>query len=411
MLKDSDMLSHLMRRKPNHSLPRDVYVDPAMHDVDMHHIWYSDWIFATPACALPKAGNHIALQIGDYGVIIVRSNDGVIRAFHNACRHRGSRLCKPGMGSAPKLVCPYHQWTYDLDGKLLWAREMGDDFDPSQHGLKTVHCRDAGGMIFICLADEAPAFDKVEENTKRYFAPHGLDNCKVAHTSSIVEQANWKLVMENNRECYHCSGSHPALCVTFDDNPNIAGNGDGIADPVIEKHLQRCEDAGLPSRFVIAPDSQWRLVRVPLLGKSVSYTMDGGPSCEKTLGTVPFRDAGSLLFFHYPNTWNHFLSDVVMMFRMLPISTTETEVTTFWIVRKDAEEGVDYEMERLTDVWTHTNDEDRAIVEENQKGINSPAYEPGPYSTVQESGVIQFVDWYADTMTRRLTGRKLFAAE
>ncbi len=86
-------------------------------------------------------------------------------------------------------------------------------------------------------------------------------------------------------------------------------------------------------------------------------------------------------------------------------------VTTQWLVHKDAVEGVDYDLKRLTEVWTMTNDEDRHVVEQNQLGINSPAYEPGPYSDLQESGVIQFVDWYADTMTRRLTGRRMIAAE
>ena len=96
---------------------------------------------------------------------------------------------------------------------------------------------------------------------------------------------------------------------------------------------------------------------------------------------------------------------------MLPISPTETQVTTIWLVDKDAQEGVDYDLNRLTEVWLHTNDEDRQIVEENQIGINSPGYVPGPYSPVHESGVLQFVDWYARTLQSRLTGRALMAAE
>jgi Rieske 2Fe-2S family protein len=126
---------------------------------------------------------------------------------------------------------------------------------------------------------------------------------------------------------------------------------------------------------------------------------------------VPFDNAGSCLFFHYPNTWNHFLSDQVLTFRVLPISPMETEVTTTWLVHKDAQEGVDYDLKRLTEVWVHTNDEDRQIVEENQIGIKSPAYEPGPYSPAQESGVIQFVDWYSRTLENGLMGRFRVAAE
>jgi len=411
MSLQSEMLSHLMRRKPGHSLPRALYTDADMFRVDMETIWYRDWLLVGAECELPRPGATMTLDVGEYSVIVVRGGDGAVRAFHNVCRHRGSRLCKAGKGMSPKLVCPYHQWTYELDGRLLWARDMGAEFDAGAHGLKPVHCRVAGGVVFICLAEVPPAIDAMAEAAETYARPHGLADLKLAHETTIVEDGNWKLVMENNRECYHCSGSHPALCVSFDDNPNIAGDGSGVGDPVIESHLRKCEAAGLPGRFRIAPDEQWRFVRVPLLGRAVSYTMDGGPSCEKLVGEVPIRDAGSLLFFHYPNSWNHFLSDVVMLFSMMPIGPTETAVTTKWFVHKDAREGVDYDLDRLTTVWIQTNAEDRSVVEGNQRGIASPAYEPGPYSTVQESGVRQFVDWYARTMTARLTGRAMVAAE
>jgi phenylpropionate dioxygenase-like ring-hydroxylating dioxygenase large terminal subunit len=411
MTQDADMLAALLSRTPNHSLPRALYTDPGLFEVDMRQIFQKEWLFAIPACEIPRTGNHVTLEVGQYSVVIVRGADKVIRAFHNTCRHRGSRLCQTARGSAPKLVCPYHQWTYELDGRLLWARDMGADFDPSKHGLKPVHCRDAGGMVFICLGDVAPAFDAMAEQAERFLSPHGIADCKVAFESTIIENGNWKLVLENNRECYHCSGSHPALCRTFDDNPNIAGNGDAIADPVIERHLVRCEAAGIPSRFVIDAREQWRFVRVPLLGAGESYTMDGKAAVTRRVGTMPFNDAGTLLFFHYPNSWNHFLGDTCIVFRVLPISATQTQVTTKWLVHKDAVEGVDYDIDRLTHVWIETNDEDRVVVEQNQLGINSPAYEPGPYSALQESGVIQFVDWYAATMTARLTGRRMIAAE
>ncbi|MGO4915209.1 aromatic ring-hydroxylating oxygenase subunit alpha [Pseudogemmobacter sp. W21_MBD1_M6] len=411
MLRDSDILSQIMSRAPKTSLARDFYTSAEVFDADIRLIWAQDWIYALPSVEIPKAGNYVTLEIGDYSVIVVRGNDNVIRAFHNSCRHRGSRICQTSKGSNPKLVCPYHQWTYELDGRLLWARDMGADFDPSKHGLKTVHCRNASGMVFLCLADVAPAFDKIADMAARYMGPHHLEDTKVAYQSSIIEQGNWKLVLENNRECYHCSGSHPSLCRTFDDNPNIAGNGDGIEDPAITAHRDRCEAAGLPSEFHIDPSEQWRFVRVPLLGTAESYTMDGKVAVQKLLPNMPIKNAGTLLFFHYPNTWNHFLSDHILTFRVLPLNATQTQVTTTWLVHKDAVEGVDYDLDRLTEVWMHTNDEDRIVVEQNQLGINSPAYTPGPYSELQESGVIQFVDWYTRTVQDRLTGRKMMAAE
>ncbi|ETX27933.1 aromatic ring-hydroxylating oxygenase subunit alpha [Roseivivax isoporae] len=411
MLRDADVLSLLLSRKPAHSLAREFYTDQGVYQTDLERIWYRDWLMTAVSAELPKAGNYVTRQVGEYSVIVVRGNDGVARAFHNSCRHRGSRICSAAKGTNPKLVCPYHQWTYELDGRLLWARDMGPDFDASKHGLKSVHCEEAGGMIMICLADIAPDFAPFRAQAEAYAGPHEPAKLKVAHQSTIVEQGNWKLVMENNRECYHCAGSHPSLCRTFPEDPKVFGTNPKEQAPVLRDHIAKCETAGMPSQFVAAPDTQWRFVRIPFLGNAASYTMDGKPAVSKRVGRVPFDDAGSCLMYHYPSSWDHFLSDQVLVFRMNPISPMQTEVTTTWLVHADAVEGVDYDLQRLTEVWIHTNDEDRAIVEENQRGVNSPAYEPGPYSAQHESGVIQFVDWYADTMIRRLTGRGLMAAE
>jgi Rieske 2Fe-2S family protein len=410
MSPQPDLFTQLLSRKPGTSLPRDFYVSPQAHEADLRHIWTREWVFAASAAEMPKAGAYVTLRIGDYPLIVVRGADGAFRAFHNTCRHRGSRICSAARGTLAKLVCPYHQWTYDLDGRLLWARDMGPDFDPGEHGLLPVHCDVAAGMVFVCLADSAPDFAPVKAAADRYTAPHRLSELKVAHQSTIIEKGNWKLVMENNRECYHCAGSHPALCRTFDDDPDLVGGEDSLSSPQGRAHVERCEAAGLPSRYILGPDEQWRLVRIPFVGDAVSYTMDGKAAAPLIPG-MPFANAGSLLFFHYPNTWNHFLSDHVLNFRVLPIGPTETEVQTTWLVHRDAVEGRDYDLTRLTEVWIATNDEDRRVVEENQIGIASPAYRPGPYSARQESGVIQFIEWYARTMVRSITGKALLAAE
>lgn len=392
-----DLIRALDAQRPNQSLTRPFYSDPAIYAEEMARIWAREWIFAASAAELPGPGSYVTLQLGAYPVIVVRGADGVIRAFHNVCRHRGQRICAKPAGTSPKLVCPYHQWTYDSDGRLLWARDMGADFDTAAHGLKPVACAQAAGMVFLCLAATPPDFAPVQAAADRYTAPHGLADLKVAHRSRIVEGGNWKLVLENNRECYHCAGAHPALCRTFSDDPDLVGSDDSLSSPEGAAHVARCEAAGLPSRYLISDTEQWRLVRIPFVGSAVSYTMDGGPAAPRLPG-VPFANAGSLLFFHYPNTWNHFLSDHVLNFRVLPISPTQTEVVTTWLVHKDAVEGRDYNLKRLTEVWEATNDEDRRVVEENQIGVTSPAYEPGPYSQKQESGVAQFIAWYLRAM-------------
>lgn len=402
----------LARRTPGHSLERPFYVDPAVYDADLEAIFYREWLFAIPACQLTKAGDYARLRIGAYDVILVKGSDGDIRGFHNSCRHRGSILCKASAGKVAKLVCPYHQWTYDLDGRLLWARDMGPGFDPSAHSLRPVHTRDLCGLIYICLADIAPDFENFAAVARPYLEVHDLNRAKVAFTSSIVEEGNWKLVWENNRECYHCSGNHPELCKAFPLDPEVAGVApDGSISDRLQAHFDRCEAAGAPSRFRLGgPGGQYRFARMPLNKDAVSYTIDGHAATRRNLGRVAPADAGALLKFHYPSTWNHFLPDISLTFRVTPIGPTKTEVTTTWLVDRDAVEGVDYDLDRLTEVWIATNDQDREIVEDNQSGINSPAYTPGPYSPDWESGVIQFVDWYADTMARA-TGAHTLAAE
>ncbi len=399
----NEMLRLIRNRRPGFSLEQPFYNAPDFFRADMELIWYRDWLFVGHDCEIARPGSYFTLQVGDYPVVVVRGRDGVIRALHNTCRHRGSRVCTQHKGIAARLVCPYHQWTYDLDGSLVFAREMGDDFCKQDFGMKPVACESVAGYIFICLADQPADFVPFRALMEPYFAPHDLSNAKVAHETTIVEKGNWKLVWENNRECYHCAANHPELCKTFPEAPTITGVPSVDNDPEMLAHWVHCEAAGLPSRFRIDPAGQYRTTRAPLLREAVSYTMTGRPAVRKNLcDSVTADRIGTLMLYHYPTTWNHVLIDHATTFRVLPLSATETAVTTRWLVHKDAIEGVDYTIDELTHVWTMTNDEDRRIVEENAFGISSPAYEPGPYSHVHEGGVIQFIDGYAGFMEERL---------
>lgn len=401
----NEMLRLIRNRRKGFSLEQPFYNDPEFFRLDMEMIWYRDWLFVGHDCEIAKPGSFFTVQVGDYPVVVVRGRDGVIRALHNSCRHRGSRVCNTHKGTAARLVCPYHQWTYDLDGSLVFARQMADGFDKADFGLKPVACESVAGYIFICLAEKPADFRPFRAMMEPYFAPHNLVDAKVAHETTIVEKGNWKLVWENNRECYHCAGNHPELCKTFPEAPTVTGVNGAESDPEMLEHWAKCEAAGLPARFRIDPDDQYRATRAPLLRDAVSYTTSGRPAVRRKLSdTVQADRIGTLMLYHYPTTWNHVLIDHAITFRVIPLSATETAVTTKWLVHKDAVEGVDYDLAELIHVWTETNDEDRRIVEENAFGIKSPAYEPGPYSEFHEGGVIQFLDWYAGFIEPRLAG-------
>ncbi|MCV6609462.1 MAG: aromatic ring-hydroxylating dioxygenase subunit alpha [Amphritea sp.] len=395
-------LELINQRKPRHALSRELYRDEEVYRQDLEQIWHSQWIFAGHTFEIEKSGAYMTIQVGDYPVVIVRDDNGEVRAFHNACRHRGSRVCAESKGKVAKLVCPYHKWTFGLDGKLLFAGNMGEKFNNDDHGLMPVHCEVVNSYIYICVAEQAPDFEAFRKDVSPFITPHNLDNCKVAYESNIVEKGNWKLVFENNRECYHCDGSHPELLNSFVENLSVAGVG-GDDDPELVAHWDKCEAAGLPSRLVMDANGQYRMTRIPLSAKAVSYTMDGTPAVNGRLDESGVEDIGALLYFNYPSTWNHFLGDHALSFRILPLSSGETLVTTKWIVPKDAQEGVDYDLDKLTKVWLATNDQDRELVEETFRGVSSPSYIPGPFSDIAENGVCQFVDWYCETMKNKLS--------
>ncbi|WP_016853737.1 aromatic ring-hydroxylating oxygenase subunit alpha [Halomonas smyrnensis] len=393
----------LKQRQHNYSLPQPFYNDERLFALDMQEIFEKEWLFAGMTSEIPAKGNFMTLEVGDNPVVIVRGNDGEVHAFHNVCRHRGSRLCVTDKGKVAKLVCPYHQWTYELDGRLLFAgTEMGQAFNLADHGLKPVHVRTGGGFIFVSLADEAPAIDGFLETLDHYLAPYDMENLKVAVESSIVEQCNWKLVLENNRECYHCNGAHPELLNSlqeFDDTD------DPRATPAYKDLVARKQadwEAQCVPYKLTRLDRRNRLTRTPLLDGAESMTMDGKRACQKLMGNLQSADLGSLRILHLPNSWNHFMGDHALVFRVMPIGPQQTVVTTKWLVHKDAVEGVDYHPEQMRKVWDATNDQDRRLAEENQRGINSKSYQPGPYSETYEYGVIDFVNWYSERMLENL---------
>jgi Rieske 2Fe-2S family protein len=268
-----------------------------------------------------------------------------------------------------------------------------------------VHCEAVAGYIFVCLADEPPDFGPTRRHLEPYLMPHRLSEARVAFASTIIEEGNWKLVWENNRECYHCAANHPELARTFSDRPTVTSVSGAAEDAEITEHWQRCESAALASQFQLSPDGQMRTARMPLVAPAVSYTMTGEVAVKRPLSDVIPRDLniGTLLLFHYPTSWNHVLTDHAISFRVLPLSPTRTELTTKWLVHRDAVEGVDYDVGELTRVWLETNEQDRRIVREIQIGMDCPAYEPGPLSNVTEGGVKQFIDWYCSCLEQRMS--------
>lgn len=399
----------LARRRPGYSLEAPFYLSDTVLKADMEHIFGKHWIFVAVEPQVPEAGDYITVDFGTNSILIVRDDDNQVQAFHNVCRHRGSRLCASQQGVVGNIVCPYHQWTYDLTGKLIHAKHMGDDFDPSLHSLKKVHVRNMAGLIFICLAENPPEdFEQMAADMTPYIAPHQLSQCKVAAQVDIVEDCNWKLTMENNRECYHCVSNHPELTISlyeygFGYQPD-EHNKEGLQrfQEIMAASHKRWEAMGLPSREIDTLDDRvtgFRTQRLPIDRSGQSQTLNAEVASKKLLADFVDPALGGLSFWTQPNSWHHFMSDHIISFTVLPISATKTLVRTTWCVHKDAVEGKDYTKENLTAVWNATNDQDRRLVEESQIGIATGAYEPGPYSPFTEGLVEKFCSWYVKRLS------------
>ena len=390
MMDNAAFSALLDQRRPGHTLPQTLYVSDEAFAFDMDAVFRRSWLMAGMECELPKPGSTMALNIGKWPILITRDTKGDTHAFHNSCRHRGSILCQPGLGYAPKLVCPYHRWTYNLDGSLFAATRMPDDFERNEHGLKPVAVRVVAGGIFICLSDNPPPFDEFGERFIQYAGPLNFADMKLAATDVMVEQANWKLVMDNARECYHCPTGHPDLAKSF---PVVfSGFFDAEGNKRAKEYAAQMDAIGL-SHEAIQGD-WWQMSRFPLNEGANTISMDGQHLVKKLLVEGNGGSVGSFRWALDPHLFAHATSDQVFTCSFLPVSATETHAYSKWFVHKDAVEGVDYNVDDLKEVWIKTNLQDRDLAENNHRGVLSPGYTPGPYSPDAETLALQFADWY-----------------
>ena len=396
-------------RRSGYCLDAPFYLSDEFYRRDIDAVFAATWIFAAAAAEVPEPGDFVTIDIGDYSVIIIRDDDEEIRAHHNVCRHRGARLLSETNGSVGNIVCSYHQWTYSPEGDLMSAGVQAPGFDRTCFSLRSVSVRVVAGLVFICLAQNPPEdFAEVADRISPYIEPHALGKTKVAAQVDLIEHANWKLVMENNRECYHCEAGHPELTCTF--FPTYGYAPDEIPKrlkPAYQRYLDaeerlktNSERNNLPTQLIAELSGRatgFRIERAALDGKGESYTMDGGAASAKLLGELDTPELGRLSMHTQPNAWFHFMGDHAVTFSLIPLGPDTTRVRSTWLVHEDAVEGVDYDVENLTTVWVKTNEQDAALCAKAHRGISSPAYVPGPYAPT-ESDLEEFCTWYIERL-------------
>ncbi len=390
------------------------YYDPEVYRLDIQRVWRNGWLFAGHSCEISKEGDYFTINIDTDSVLIIRGSNGAIHAVHNVCRHRGSLISDAGCGHLKKLTCPYHRWTYGLDGKLLAAPGM-HELDKSSFALRPVALREVEGLIFISLADEPSGFEEAHETFSALAKPQGFRNAKVAKQVDYLVAANWKLVWENNRECYHCNANHPQYTKANFDHYNTDDTTSQIREQISEV-VRRSEAKWAADGLAVShkqtgmttfPDAErniWHSAnRTTLVDGYVSETMDGKQAAP-LMGDYKDADVGTLRMRSLPNFWNHSSCDHSVTTRLLPVSPEQTAIRVWWLVDEKAVEGRDYELSNLMPFWQLTSEQDWVICERQQRGVRSSAYVSGPYSKYKEYNVEAFVRWYLNQIQEGYDG-------
>lgn len=386
------------KQKIGYALDNVFYEDPDIYERDIERIFMRSWLYTGHQSEIPNPGDFFLYELDRESVIISHGTDGEIRAMMNVCRHRGSHVCWEKQGNAKRFTCPYHGWTYNTDGQLAAAAHMGEGFDKSAHGLKQLHLKVFFGMIFINFAENPGSFDVVENDLTPYLKPYRLDQAKVAHRQSYPMQSNWKLAVENYKECYHCGPAHQEY-----------SRAHSLALPKekwqaeMDALVARMPSCGLNNvefNRSYGQGAEFGLDRAyehyPLLRGHVTGSKSGKPVAP-LMGDITGYDGGAHDFKIGPVLYALAYCDHVMLYSFKPISRDRADCDITWLVRGDAVEGKDYNKEDLIWLWDVTTVADKSIIEHNQAGVSSRMFEPGPFSTF-EGSTQRWVEWYLQTI-------------
>lgn len=355
------------------TLPASAYFDPEWFRQEQTKIWGRNWIYAGRVNDLPVMTMR-RIEIGGQNLILVRDRDGAVTAFHNTCRHRGSELCTEAEKSlASRLItCPYHQWSYGLDGRLARTPyvSLTPDFDKRDHGLFGIHVTIWNGFIFLSLADAPPVFAEAPD-----LGAHVLDNWPMAdlvtgHTFTKVLDCNWKIFWENYNECLHCPGIHPELC----DAVPIYGLG----------YMAENEAPGWE------PGQE---SGTPLKTGASTWSLNGKPCGPEFPGLTEAERAGGQLFVTLlPTMFIVAHVDYVRAVSLRPLGPEKTELKAEWLFPAETLAQPGFDLGNVVDFATLVMSQDGMACEMNQRGLKSSKYRHGTLMP-QEFDVHRFQSW------------------
>jgi Rieske 2Fe-2S family protein len=381
------------------SFPKEVLFDKSR----MKKLFTNKWFFVGTRGDVPAAGSYLSFNLFENSYFLIHGDDGEIRCLVNRCAHQSARLITENTGKTlAKIMCPNHQWTYNLnDGSLSSAARMPSDFVQSDRGkncgLDSIKVQEIEGMLFACLGNQGAEDDTLQISSviKPYIQDYnvGKGSYKLAYHERVELDANWLVVMLNNRECCHCQMNHRGLLKLFSDD-SFNGSKSPRYVAMLEEASQRWDANGLLwQEQAFDKHDSCRLARYPMKKGFKSTSFDGEPCSKKLIGPHTDYDEGTLSFWFNPNAWIHFASDHIATNWVLPLDENKCVLYTSWIVHEDAIEGEDYNYKHMTDVWKVTNEEDEGLCQSMTQGALSEHYKPG-YFSADERHCQQFCDWY-----------------
>lgn len=348
------------------TLPQRYFISQEIFEKEEDGIFSRHWLLVGHQSEIATPGDYFVRNVlpspKGYGttsagesVIIVRDKSGEIGAFYNVCRHRGTRLCEEQRGHGAAIQCPYHAWTYGLDGRLIGAPHMDEvkEFAREKYSLRAVNCERWEGFIFVNLDDDARPLAEWFAPLEGKFSRWNLPQLRSAKRVEYDVNANWKLMFENYSECYHCPGVHPMLSKV---SPYDSAENDLTEGPFLGGFMK--------------------------ISKGKSLTMSG-EACAMAINQEQEQEGGERVFYYslFPNMLLSMHPDYVMVHQLWPQSPERTLILCDWFFHPDAFSRDVFKPEDAIEFWDMTNKQDWHVCELSQQGIASRAYEPGPYSS------------------------------
>ena len=386
------------------SLDQEFYKDKEIFDLEIENIYMNAWLFAGHESQIPNTGDYFLFNLLSESVIIIRGKDGEIRAFMNVCRHRGSHVCLEIKGNVKRLTCPYHAWTYNLEGALVAARNLSTNIDKENLGLHSCSIDVIEGLIMINFSDNPISLAMMKQELSEPMQMFGMKDLKIAAHRNYSIEANWKLTVENYNECYHCALAHPEYAKSHSLKYDESSKEYQSAQKPMIDSLAKCgmKDYEISADYEnqIESQEQYAYARYALFGEYITGSEDG-KALAPLIGDITEYNPGASDFNLGPVSFLLAYSDHVVAYVFTPVTHQTSQCDVYWMVDKDAKEGKDYDLERLIWLWDVTTKADERIIVNNQRGINSRKYTSGPFSE-KESTEKSFISWYLDHLRETL---------